>query len=236
VKSLTAKEDRLPGGVEAAGGRASARFDLADTETYERRPLHAIYALFAVFVVLLCSMLADGESVSAAEEDVFRAIQDLPDFLKPIFWPMMQFGNLVMAFVAAIAAIAFKRWRLSSGFLLLAAGKLYFARLIKENVTRHRPNEILDNVVLRDSFGGGLAFVSGHAIIAFGIATLVHPYLHRPWRIAVWTLAALACIGRVYVGAHLPLDVVGGAAAGIALGFLIGLITGVPRGETSATS
>jgi undecaprenyl-diphosphatase len=78
--------------------------------------------------------------------------------------------------------------------------------------------------------------VSGHAIIAFGIATLVHPYLHRPWRIAVWTLAALACIGRVYVGAHLPLDVVGGAAAGIALGFLIGLITGVPRGETSATS
>jgi undecaprenyl-diphosphatase len=226
----------LSGGVEAAGGRASARFDLANAAIYERRPLHAIYALFAILVVLLCSMLADGESVPAVEEDVFRAVQDLPDFLKPVFWPMMQFGNLVMAFIAAVAAIASKRWRLSSGFLLLAAGKLYFARVIKENVTRHRPNEILDNVVLRDSFGGGLAFVSGHAIIAFGIATLVHPYLRRPWRIAVWSLAALACIGRVYVGAHLPLDVVGGAAAGVALGFLIGLIVGVPRSEDTLTT
>jgi len=226
----------MSGGVEAADRRASARFDLADTTTYERRPLHAIYTLFAIFVVLLCSMVADGESVPALEEDVFRAVQDLPDFLKPVFWPMMQFGNLVMAFVAAIAAIAFKRWRLSSGFLLLAAGKLYFARLIKENATRHRPNEILDNVVLRDSFGGGLAFVSGHAIIAFGIATLVHPYLGRPWRIAVWSLAALAGIGRVYVGAHLPLDVVGGAAAGMALGFLIGLIIGVPQSEHTPTT
>jgi undecaprenyl-diphosphatase len=100
-------------------------------------------------------------------------------------------------------------------------------------VTRHRPNEILDDVVLRDSFGGGLAFVSGHAIIAFGIATLAHPYLDRTWRIVVWTLASLACLGRVYVGAHLPLDVVGGAAAGVSLGFIINLIVGVPAEEPS---
>jgi undecaprenyl-diphosphatase len=223
----------LSGAVQAAGGRHSARFDLADTTTYERRPRHALYALTAAILVVLCSRVVDGESVPALEEDIFRAIQDLPDFLKPLFWPIMQFGNLVMAFVATIVAIAFRRWRLASGFLLLAAGKLYVARLIKENVTRHRPNEILDDVVLRDSFGGGLAFVSGHAIIAFGIATLAHPYLDRTWRIVVWTLASLACLGRVYVGAHLPLDVVGGAAAGVSLGFIINLIVGVPAEEPS---
>ena len=224
------------GAVEAGSAHEPLSVRLADTTAYERRPRHALYALAAIALVALCAMAADGESVPALEEDIFRAVQDLPDFLKPVFWPVMQFGNLVMAFVATVIALAFKRWRLASGFLLLAAGKLYFARLIKENVTRHRPAEILDNVVLRDSFGGGLAFVSGHAIIAFGIATLAHPYLNRTWRVAIWTLATLVCVGRVYVGAHLPLDVVGGAAAGVALGFLINLIVGVPAQEASPTT
>ena len=221
----------MSGTAQAGSAHEPLSVRLADTTTYERRPRHALYALAAIALVVLCSMAADGEAVPALEEDIFRAVQDLPDFLKPIFWPVMQFGNLVMAFVATVIALAFKRWRLASGFLLLAAGKLYFARLIKENVTRHRPAEILDDVVLRDSFGGGLAFVSGHAIIAFGVATLAHPYLNRTWRIVIWTLATLACVGRVYVGAHLPLDVVGGAAAGVAIGFLINLIVGVPARE-----
>ena len=224
----------MSGAVQAAGGHDHARFDLADNTVYERRPIHALYAVLAALLVVLCSLAVDGESIPALEEDIFRAIQDLPDFLKPIFWPIMQFGNLVMAFVATIVAILFKRWRLASGFLLLAAGKLYVARLIKENVTRHRPAEIIDDVVLRDSFGSGLAFVSGHALIAFGIATLAHPYLTRTWRVVIWSLAVLACIGRVYVGAHLPLDVVGGAAAGVSVAFLINLIIGVPAEESAA--
>ena len=226
----------MSGTVTAGSSHRSLSVRLADTTTYERRPRHALYMLAAVALVVMCSIAADGETVPALEEDIFRAVQDLPDFLKPIFWPVMQFGNLVMAFVATMVALAFKRWRLASGFLLLAAGKLYFARLIKGNVTRHRPAEILDNVVLRDSFGGGLAFVSGHAIIAFGIATVAHPYLNRTWRVAIWTLATLTCVGRVYVGAHLPLDVVGGAATGVAIGFLIDLIVGVPAQETTPST
>ncbi|MGH2755002.1 MAG: phosphatase PAP2 family protein [Actinomycetota bacterium] len=222
--------------VEAAGGRTSTRLLLADMGEYERRPRHGIYALCAVAVLVLCSIAADGGSVSGPEEDVFRAIQDLPDFLKPLFWPVMQFGNLVMAFVATAIALVTRRWRLGSAFLLLAAGKLYFGRLVKEHVTRHRPDEILENVVLRDSFGGGLAFVSGHAVIAFGIATLAHPYLGRVGRIIVWSLAAGAGLGRIYVGAHLPLDVVGGAALGVALGLLFGLITGVPPSEETVVA
>ena len=36
----------------------------------------------------------------------------------------------------------------------------------------------------------------------------------------VWCAAFLVCLTRVYVGAHLPLDVVGGAAMGVVLGIL----------------
>jgi undecaprenyl-diphosphatase len=50
-----------------------------------------------------------------------------------------------------------------------------------------------------------------------------------------WVLVALVMVGRVYVGAHGPLDVVCGAGLGVAIGSGINLVLGVPApgpGET----
>lgn len=80
----------------------------------------------------------------------------------------------------------------------------------------------------RDLPSAGQSFPSGHAIIAFGIAVLLLPYLRRRWRVRVVVLAVLNSAARVYLGAHAPLDVVGGAAAGVAVGALLTLLVGVP--------
>jgi glycosyltransferase 2 family protein len=48
-----------------------------------------------------------------------------------------------------------------------------------------------------------------------------------------WTLAALVCVARIYVGSHLPFDVLGGAALGWAAGSLVLLVFGAPSGQPS---
>jgi membrane-associated phospholipid phosphatase len=41
-------------------------------------------------------------------------------------------------------------------------------------------------------------------------------------------VAVVVMFGRMYVGAHLPLDLVGGAALGVVAGSAANLIVGVP--------
>ena len=58
---------------------------------------------------------------------------------------------------------------------------------------------------------------------------LLAPYLRRRWQLlAGVALAVLNSLARVYLGAHNPLDVIGGAFAGIAIGALLNFALGVP--------
>ena len=61
------------------------------------------------------------------------------------------------------------------------------------------------------------------------LATIAYAYLPKPWRRLSLALAVVVSFARVYVGAHLPLDVVGGAGLGVLAGSLVILAFGVPR-------
>jgi undecaprenyl-diphosphatase len=108
------------------------------------------------------------------------------------------------------------------------------AKLVKQLVIRGRPAELLTDVVLRGTPGTGHGYVSGHAATAAAIAAVVTPYLPKRFRIAVWVVAILVGIARIYVGAHLPLDVVGGAAMGWAIGSLVHFLFGPPDPKPAA--
>ena len=60
------------------------------------------------------------------------------------------------------------------------------------------------------------------------MTVVVTPHLHGRWKIVPVALLVIVCIGRMYVAAHLPLDLVGGAALGAAAGFAANLVVGVP--------
>lgn len=170
------------------------------------------------------------------EQDVFGVVNDLPQLLYWPAWVVMQLGNLLVIPAAALAAAAFRKWTLALAILLAGVAKLQLALVVKDRWTRERPAAVIDDVTRRgDASAAGEAFVSGHAIIAVALAVLVTPYLSRKWRIVVWGCAAGVGIGRIFVGAHLPLDVVGGGAVGWAVGSVLDWALGPWRARSKVT-
>jgi membrane-associated phospholipid phosphatase len=184
----------------------------------------ALLVLVGLSLLFAIGSHVDGNHAGMIERRIFRALNELPGVPYRPTWVVMQFGNLVLVPVAAIVAVVLRRFRLAIAIALVGVGKWYSSRVIKDWFLRERPAQVIEDVILRDAPAAGQAFVSGHAVIAVGVATVLHPYLSRRWRIVSWTVAGLVCIARVHVGAHLPLDVVAGAAVGAGLGSLANLL------------
>lgn len=187
----------------------------------------------AAAVLVTSAVLVHRDRVAVEETDVFRLLNDLPAWLFPAVWPVMQLGNIVAVPVAAAAVAACRRYRLAVEILFAGAGVWLLAKVVKDLVVRGRPATLLPEVHIRGAAALGGGYLSGHAAVAFATATLVSPYVSRGLRRVVWALAITVCVGRVYVGAHLPLDVVGGAALGWGAASLAHLVLGAPSGRPS---
>lgn len=187
-------------------------------------------------LLTMCALLIERHHVAGAEVAVFRAVNDHTLVPFALVWPVMQLGNFLVVPVAAIAAIAFRRWRLALALLLagLAAYELA-ADVIRRLVERGRPPALLDDVHIRGAAAGGLGFVSGHVAVITALAVVVWPYVGRRWRVVVIAVPVLVALARMYVGAHFPLDIAGGAGLGLAVGGLARLVLGRPaRGVANA--
>jgi undecaprenyl-diphosphatase len=188
----------------------------------------------ALVVVLVSSLVASTGDVPGWEQAIFHGINDLPDFLKAPMWVFQLAGLLLVPGGVAVVALVFRKWRLALALLLLMPLKLFVEKqVVKELVERQRPGTSIcagdtDCANFRDVPMQGLSYVSGHAVIAWGVATLVWPYLPGRWKWLPVGVAVLNSIARVYLGAHNPLDVVGGGAIGVVLGLLIGMLVGLP--------
>jgi membrane-associated phospholipid phosphatase len=191
--------------------------------------------LVGVIVIIVAASLVHRNRISGTETAVFRTINDhtvVPFFL---VWPVMQLGNFIVIPVAVLAAAVTRRWRLAVSLLVGGvAAYLIAADVVRRLAPRGRPGTLLSDVHLRGAPAHGLGFVSGHAAVATALAAIAWPYLGRRWRVVVVAAAVLVLVARVYVGAHLPLDVLGGAALGLAVAGAVRLIFGRPAAVVDA--
>ena len=137
------------------------------------------------------------------------------------------FGNGFYLFPLGLALMAlFARKHFRRDFVLWASTSFIsfiIGTTLKHLVHRDRPLAALHNRIAAHSayvhvLGPSLyanSFPSGHTFTAFSTASLfagLYPALSIP----LYSLATLTGLSRIYVGAHFPLDVLGGAIIGVA--------------------
>ncbi|TMK15197.1 MAG: phosphatase PAP2 family protein [Actinobacteria bacterium] len=167
-------------------------------------------ALFGVSLVL-----ARRPGIDPAEEEIFRAANDAPDAITLPVRSVMQMGTFgTVPAISAVALLAGKQ-RLAAALGVGGAAAWVLAKQVKVLGGRSRPEGVLMDVRTREKIDGDLGWLSGHAAVATTIAFTAWPATPR-WShpfLVVGTVTT--AFGRMFVGAHLPLDLVGGAGLGM---------------------
>ena len=185
--------------------------------------------------IAITAMLARSQEVGRGEERVFRAVNELPDWLYAPAWPVMQLGNVVAAPTAAAVAALAGEHRLGRRLLVAGTSGWALSKVVKRGVGRARPAALLTGTRRRGREQAGLGYLSGHAAVAVALGTATWPHASPEARLAMAAAMPVVGLCRLYVGAHLPLDVAGGASLGLVVEAATALLwpaPGAPR-ETS---
>ncbi len=174
---------------------------------------------------------AVGPVIPAGEARVFHSINGLPAWLYWVLWPPMQLGNLVVGTVVGLlVAWSVGDLAVAIGVVVAMALKLVVERFVRKKMAAHlqirqRPGTSEVGAVLRgaDVPSSGPSFPSGHIILVAAISCVVLPAIPAGWWWVPAVLTLLVMFGRVYVGAHNPLDVTAGLGAGLVVGGVLAL-------------
>ncbi|MGR6319354.1 lysylphosphatidylglycerol synthase domain-containing protein [Micromonospora soli] len=148
------------------------------------------------------------------ERDLFVLVNQLPGPVGPVLLLVMQLGAYPAILVAAVGAVAARQWRLARDLLIAGNLAYWAAALAKLLVARARPAGFLADVRFHEAVGGRFGYPSGHVAVATALAVVLAPAVPRRLRGLLWLAVALVATARLYVGAHLPVDVLGGFLAG----------------------
>lgn len=153
----------------------------------------------------------------------FHSLTNYPIVAKCAVFCAEYLPYVVVAILLGIVVYALHTQK-NYNFFLLTVTSLVVARfcalpLIRLIVRRPRP------FVFNPEFtplvsASGFSFPSGHATAFFALATAVY-FWNKKMGYVFYVFATLIAFGRVFVGVHYPLDVLGGAVLGIGLAWFV---------------
>jgi glycosyltransferase 2 family protein len=183
-------------------------------------------ALFGVAALLL--------KAGAVIWDVslFRILNEVPPTAAAVLTPLSHLflpaGIIAVVVLTVVYVVARNRSAQPVAAGAVAAGTAWaLAHMAKAITDRPRPYEVIAVAVLRQQPAHGTSFPSTHTAVALAVAIALVPFLTRPLATVGITYAVLVGWSRAYLGVHYPLDVLGGAGIGMAVGGVILLAPGV---------
>jgi membrane-associated phospholipid phosphatase len=178
---------------------------------------NAYLALVGASLVEGSRRAARRAPVHPVEEAIFRRANGAGDGLRLPVRTVMQAGTFATVPAVAVLVAARGAPRLAVQVAVGGTAAWLLAKASKPLAGRPRPGRILEGVRTREKIAGDLGWLSGHAAVSTTLAATLSPAVRPRVRLVLGSIVATTAFGRIYVGAHLPLDVVGG----IGLGMLI---------------
>jgi undecaprenyl-diphosphatase len=128
--------------------------------------------------------------------------------------------GLVWVLIALALAIVWRRGSLLIAVVLADIVADALAGLLKSITQVERPPLRYVHPKALVTLPGGSSFPSGHTATSFACATVLSYFVPRAAP-AFYLLALAIGFSRIYVGVHWPLDVLGGAILGVAVGLAV---------------
>lgn len=183
-----------------------------------RQPADGVRFAIGGLILFSSAAAARRRALTSVERDVFRWVNRLPPGATAALALGMQAGSLAAVPETSAAAVLARRRSMGRDLAVCGLAAWLAAKGVKALVRRDRPGALVADVIFHGPRDAGLGFPSGHAAVAAALAAAAGPHLPPPSRRMVRAAAGVVAVGRLHVGAHLPLDVVGGAA----LGWMVG--------------
>ena len=180
-------------------------------------------ARFAVGALLFVVSWAEARrgALPAYEEAAFRAVNGSSDRIRTPVRAVMQAGTFGTVPAVSVLALLFGRKRLAASLAVGGTIAWLGAKMAKPFGGRERPRGVLEDVTIREGIEGDLGWVSGHTAVAATLAFVASEELPQAVRPALPAIVGVVGFGRMYVGAHLPHDIVGGAGLGMMISAVI---------------
>ncbi|HEU4914549.1 MAG TPA: phosphatase PAP2 family protein [Candidatus Saccharimonadales bacterium] len=169
----------------------------------------------AVLLFFGSAALVWNQQVPGWEVTLFHSVNSWSESWYHFFLTATIFHeSLWIAAVAVALAFIFRMYRLSWRLAVCSIGGYAVSFIAKHVVERGRPDVLLGDVHARAS-ETSMGFPSGHTMIMTVLMLALLPYLPWRWRWIIPIPIILMGLSRVYLGVHMPLDVVGGFAIGV---------------------
>ncbi|HBZ86288.1 MAG TPA: hypothetical protein DEO67_04020 [Candidatus Edwardsbacteria bacterium] len=191
------------------------------------RANRTMVTMLVVFSLITVSLLwSAGRSLDTRIFLLFNLRGSHPKWLDRAMWLATQAGNMITAVILAVIFFIIKYRRLTVEIILGTLTLWLLVEVIKTLTDRARPFMDHEKARVIGWRERGRSFPSGHTAQTFFLAMLISHWFHPGiWgTAALYAAAGLVGFTRMYVGAHYPRDVLGGAVLGSVWGILVRLV------------